>query len=88
MTATVVVSFGGGAPAAVTRIDEAATVDDPAERVPADRPSIGGCHVFPVGNPWNRRIDADPLRADSDAIIATIQSNGGTRLHPGCSGTG
>ena len=80
--AVVAVAVGGVALAAVTRIDEAATVGEQAERVRDRRPSVGGCHVFPTDNPWNRRVDADPLRADSDAIIATIQANGGTRLHP------
>jgi hypothetical protein len=80
--AAVVVAVGGVTLAAVTRIDEAATVGEPAERVPDRRPSVGGCHVFPTDNAWNRRVDADPLRPDSDAIIATIQANGGTRLHP------
>lgn len=75
-------SIGGVALAAITRIDEAATVGEQAERIRDARPSVGGCHVFPVDNAWNRRVDADPLRADSDAIIATIQANGGTRLHP------
>lgn len=72
----------GVAHAAIVRIDEAATVGEPAERVPRDRTSIGGCAVFPADNPWNRRVDAAPLRTDSAAMIATIQANGGTRLHP------
>ena len=80
--AVVAVAVGGVALAAVTRIDEAATVGEQAERVRDRRPSVGGCHVFPTDNAWSRRVDADPLRADSDAIIATIQANGGTRLHP------
>lgn len=80
--AVATIAIGGVALAAVTRIDEAATVGEQAERVRDHRPSVGGCHVFPTDNPWNRRVDADPLRADSDAIIATIQANGGTRLHP------
>ena len=75
-------SIGGVALAAITRIDEAATVGEQAERIRDARPSVGGCHVFPADNAWNRRVDTDPLRADSDAIIATIQANGGTRLHP------
>ena len=78
----VAASLGGVASAAITHIDEAATVGERAERVHDARPSIGGCHVFPADNPWNRRVDADPLRADSNSIIATIQSIGGTRLHP------
>ncbi len=80
--AAAAVSVGGVALAAITRIDQAATVSEQAERVRDARPSVGGCDVFPADNPWNRSVDADPLRPDSDAIIATIQSNGGTRLHP------
>lgn len=76
------VAVGGVTLAAVTRIDGPATVGEQAERVPDQGPSVGGCDVFPADNAWNRRVDADPLRSDSDAIIATIQANGGTRLHP------
>ena len=68
--------------AALTSIDEPATVSERAVRVRRTGPSIGGCDVFPADNAWNRRVDTAPLRADSDAIIATIQSIGGTRLHP------
>jgi hypothetical protein len=82
LLAVMVAALGGVALAAITRIDDAATVGERAERVRDPQPSIGGCPVFPADNPWNRRVDADPLRADSDAIIATIQSIGGTRLHP------
>jgi hypothetical protein len=82
VVAALAASLGGVASAAITHIDEAATVGERAERVPGTRPSIGGCGVFPADNPWNRRVDADPLRVDSDAIIATIQSFGGNRLHP------
>jgi hypothetical protein len=82
LLAVMVAALGGAASAAITRIDHAATVGERAERVRDPRPSIGGCHVFPADNPWNRRVDADPLRADSAAIISTIQSIGGTRLHP------
>lgn len=74
-------SFGVVA-AAITSIDEPATVSERAVRVVPSGPSIGGCAVFPPDNAWNQRVDAEPLRADSDQIIATIQSTGGTRLHP------
>lgn len=74
--------IGAVAIAAVSTIDDPATVDRQAVRVGPDRPSIGGCAIFPSDNAWNRRVDGDALRADSAAIIATIQSNGGTRLHP------
>ncbi len=80
--AAVAIAVGGVTLAAVTRIDGPATVGEQADRVPDHRPTVGGCHVFPADNAWNRRVDADPLRSDSDAIIATIQANGGTRLHP------
>jgi hypothetical protein len=76
------VAVGGVVSAAITTIDEAATVGAPAVRVRPAAPSIGGCPVFPSDNAWNRRIDGAALRADSNAIIATIQSSGGTRLHP------
>ena len=72
----------GVAVAAITSIDEPATVSERADRVARAGPSVGGCRVFPSDNAWNERIDTAPLRADSDAIIATIQSIGGTRLHP------
>lgn len=68
--------------AAVSVIDEPAVVDTVARRVRSAVPTVGGCDVFPADNAWNRDVSADPLRADSEAIIATIQSNGGTRLHP------
>lgn len=78
----VAVLSAGVAMAAITSIDEPATVSERAVRVAGSGPSIGGCDVFPNDNAWNQRIDSAPLRADSDQIIATIQSIGGTRLHP------
>ncbi len=72
----------GVATAAITSIDEPATVSEPAERVGTSGPSVGGCDVFPADNAWNQRVDTAPLRSDSAGIIATIQSIGGTRLHP------
>ena len=38
--------------------------------------------MFPTDNAWNQEISQAPLHPNSDAIIATIQGNGGTRLHP------
>ena len=68
---------------AAAEIDEGAVVGEVAERIaPTGAPNIGGCQIFPDDNAWNRRIDAAPLRADSGAIIAKIQSIGGDRLHP------
>ena len=79
---TTVLAASGLAVAAIPTIDRPATVSRPAERVVPDAPSIGGCAIFPRDNAWNRRVDGDPLRADSAAIVSAIQSSGGTRLHP------
>jgi hypothetical protein len=76
------IAIAGVATAAVTTIDEAAVVDEPAERIGIDGPAIGGCAIFPADNAWNQRVDTAPLRSNSAAIISTIQSNGGIRLHP------
>jgi hypothetical protein len=38
--------------------------------------------VFPADNPWNRDVSADPVDPNSDAIVANINSNGGTAVHP------
>ncbi len=84
-TVAVVVAVGAvsaAAIAAATAIDEAATVGEVAERVGLAAPTVGGCQVFPSDNAWNREIVSAPLHPDSDAIIARIQSSGGTRLHP------
>lgn len=78
----VAVGVSASVVAAVSVIDEPAVVDTVARRVRSAVPTVGGCDVFPADNAWNRDVSADPLRADSEAIIATIQSNGGTRLHP------
>ncbi|TDT15532.1 hypothetical protein BDK89_1103 [Ilumatobacter fluminis] len=78
----VAAGVSASAVAALSVIDEPAVVDTVARRVRSAVPTVGGCDVFPADNAWNRDVSADPLRADSDAIIATIQSNGGTRLHP------
>lgn len=78
----VAAGVSASAVAAVSVIDEPAVVDTVARRVRSAVPTVGGCDVFPADNAWNRDVSADPLRADSEAIIATIQSNGGTRLHP------
>jgi hypothetical protein len=73
---------GTVASAAVTVLNEPATVDTHAERLRAAGPSVGGCDVLPADNPWNTEISGAPLRSDSSRIIAAIQSSGGTRLHP------
>ncbi|HEX6658237.1 MAG TPA: hypothetical protein VF065_09160 [Ilumatobacter sp.] len=66
----------------MTTIDRPATVSEPADRIPQRSPIIGGCPVFPADNAWNQDISQAPLHPNSAAIISSIQSNGGTRLHP------
>jgi hypothetical protein len=43
-------------------------------------PSAPACPVFPASNAWNQRVDALPVAADSDRIIASIGLS--TGLHP------
>lgn len=85
----VLVGAASVAYAAITRIDEPATVDQVAVRpkpggapVGGSPPNVGGCDVFPADNPWNQRVDHLATRADSAAMIARIQSVGGDNLHP------
>ncbi len=73
---------GGVATAAITAIDRPATVGEPATRIIPDRPTVGGCAVFPPDNAWNRDISTAPLHPRSAQIIARIQSVGGDNLHP------
>ncbi len=35
-------------------------------------PRIAGCPVFPVDNPWNRRVDALPVARNSNAVVRSI----------------
>jgi hypothetical protein len=44
--------------------------------------SLGSCTIFPASDPWNRDVSADPVDPGSDAIIAYVNANGGTKLHP------
>src|SRR3954470_15235069 len=43
-------------------------------------PGAPRCTVFPASNPWNRRVDGLPVRADSARLIGSIGA--GTGLHP------
>jgi hypothetical protein len=49
-------------------------------------PTIGGCRVFPPGNPWNRDVSRDPVDPRSDAYIRSIGAAG--FLHPDFGGHG
>ena len=68
------------AAAAPPPINGAAAVSAPAER--GLGPTIAGCRIFPLDNPWNQPVANLPLRAGSDATIAKIQSIGSHNLHP------
>lgn len=61
----VLVATTASAPAAVSGPAEA---DRAAARAPVH--TVGGCAVFPPGNPWNRRIDHRPVWRSSRAIVA------------------
>jgi hypothetical protein len=82
VVALAVLASAGVAVAALSVISEPATVGVRAVRVIPDRPTVGGCAVFPPDNPWNRNIATAPLHPDSAAIVARIQSIGGDFLHP------
>jgi hypothetical protein len=43
-------------------------------------PGAPKCTVFPATNPWNQRVDALPVAANSNAIVGSIGAAG--RLHP------
>lgn len=43
---------------------------------------IPDCATFPAGDSFNRDISADPVAANSDAIVDRINSEGGDSLHP------
>jgi hypothetical protein len=62
----------------------------PASETPAPpptAPSIAGCPAFPADNPWNQRVDDDPVDPRSDQYMAAM--NAGSRtLHPDFGGNG
>jgi len=43
-------------------------------------PGAPACTVFPASNPWNQRVDALPVAADSASIVSSIGVDG--HLHP------
>ncbi len=45
---------------------------EPEPHVPQESPSLDGIAIFPADNPWNTRVDGEPVDANSDAIIAGI----------------
>lgn len=45
---------------------------EPESPPPQQSPSLDGVTLFPPDNPWNTRVDGEPVDPDSDAIIASI----------------
>jgi hypothetical protein len=80
--AAAIVVTAGIAVAAVSMIDEPATVGRQAERVTPPGPTLGGCPMFPADNAWNQDISQTALHPRSAQIIAQIQADGLDYLHP------
>ncbi len=75
-------TLANGAGGPIGEISTAANADQPAVRVrTAASPTLGGCAMFPADSPWNQRVDGLSRHADSAAIIARIQRDGGDFLH-------
>ena len=53
---------------------------EPEPQLPQESPSLDGIAIFPPDNPWNTRVDGEPVDPASDAIIASIGLD--TPLHP------
>ncbi|HWS47300.1 MAG TPA: hypothetical protein VN636_15655 [Acidimicrobiia bacterium] len=51
-------------------------------------PTLAGCPVFPLNNPWNQKVTNLPVRADSSTFIANITQGSQTNLHPDFGGGG
>ncbi len=45
-------------------------------------PTLAGCQMFPSDNPWNQDVSSLPVRADSNALVASISAYGHPNLHP------
>jgi len=85
-SALVAILAGGVALAAApATIDRPVTATHQAVRLGTSMPagpSVGGCPIFPADNAWNTDISLFARHANSDRIIAKIQSIGGDNLHP------
>jgi hypothetical protein len=51
----------------------------PSPPVPGAAASLGGCQVFPHDNAWNRDVRADPVAANSAALLGVMSP--GNALH-------
>jgi hypothetical protein len=50
-------------------------------------PTLAGCPVFPPDNPWNQRVDGDPVDPASDQYLASMNADD-TFLHADFGGDG
>jgi len=48
-------------------------------------PSLGGCQIFPADNAWNRDVSADPVHANSAALLAEMVPGNSIHLDLGVS---
>jgi hypothetical protein len=55
---------------------------------PGAAPTVGGCPVFPPGDPWNQDISALPVDPRSDRYVASISAAGDRFLHADFGGGG
>lgn len=55
------------------------TSPPPSPPVPGAAASLGGCQIFPNDNPWNRDVSADPVAANSAALLSVMSP--GNALH-------
>ncbi len=51
-------------------------------------PKVGGCRVFPADNAWNTDVSRLPVHPRSSRYIASINSDGPTKLHADFGGGG
>jgi hypothetical protein len=61
--------------------NSAATPDSPSGENPPAAPAttLGGCTIFPADNSWNRDVTADPVAANSDALLGVMSP--GSSIH-------
>ena len=69
----------GSDPAGPGRPLGSAAVSPPAPPVPGAAASVGGCQIFPNDNAWNRDVSADPVAANSAALLGVMSP--GNALH-------
>lgn len=53
---------------------------EPRPAIPGESPTLEGVSIFPPDNPWNLRVDGEPVDPNSDALLASIGLD--TGLHP------